>query len=219
MRPDELRAFRERQGMSQAKVAEILNGVLDRKYGSATVSAWENEKRPIPEAASVFLDELALAQALPPPNGGQPDNAPPAAGAGPVAADLPPGDDGLHVSLLAGGGTAYARVCEDLWQTIAVGVTLTGSVIGNKAVERDGQIIEAQKKELGRAYGHLAETNETFRNMLKGMTTSSAWLEVSLVTGQTVGLMLKNHAEVNGSRSLHSVPSDTVAFPDAPPAA
>jgi hypothetical protein len=58
----------------------------------------------------------------------------------------------------------------------------------------DGQIIAADSPALGAAWAKLAETNETFRKMLIGMTEGGAWLQVALVTGTTVSKCYQNHA-------------------------
>ena len=87
----------------------------------------------------------------------------------------------------------YARVCEELFELIATGVGLVGAVTGSEKLRIDGEIILADKKNLGKAYGKLAETNETFRNMLTGMHGGGAWLNVALVTGITAGKLMRNH--------------------------
>jgi hypothetical protein len=72
---------------------------------------------------------------------------------------------------------------------------MVGAATGSAPLMNDGAIIAADKAELGKAWGRLAETNETFRNMLVGMTTGGAWVQVALVTGTTAAKCWQaNHA-------------------------
>ncbi len=88
----------------------------------------------------------------------------------------------------------YIKACTELWQIVATGVGMTGAAIGSRALMLDGQTIDADKEMLGEAWGKLAETNATFRNMLVGLTTGGAWFQVAIVTGSTVGRCWANHA-------------------------
>lgn len=188
--------MRERLGLSQDKLASaFLNPTLDRKYSSATVSAWELGHKPIPGPVSAFLDQLEMEQALgdgflsdhqepPPRDDDRPD-------------DIPPSDL-FEPQGVIGPTNIYARTCEELWQMIAMGVGLTGAVLGSERLQQDGAIIDGDKKALGKAYGKLAETNETFRKMLVGATSSGAWLEVCFVTGQTAAKIWHNHSATMG---------------------
>ncbi len=193
----ELRAFRDKQGWSQGQTAEFLNVNLDRKYSSARFSAWETGKLKVPAAVASFLTSVQLEQAFPlaeerplepdpdadytPPTEAE-DSAPPA----------PPGQEPRPQPALSG-GNVYARVCEELWEMVATGVGLVGAATGSEALRNDGEIILADKHALGRAYGKLAETNDTFRRMIMGATTGGAWLEVCLVTGLTAGKLVRSH--------------------------
>lgn len=199
MRGGDLRKIRERFDWSQSTTAEHLNAALDRKYSSATVSAWETEKKPIPDHVGAFIEALAIDSALPPlePLASPPDGEDTAPG--PLS---PPG----QVPLSPHSGM-YVRVCTELWGTIALVPASLGAVFGSEKLSRDGLIIDADKEALGAAWGKLAETNETFRRMLVNATSSGAWLEVGLVTGATFGKMYENHARyVEPASHLHTAP-------------
>lgn len=198
MNGKQLKAFREQQKWSQTQTADLLNEALDRKYGSAQISRWENAKAPIPGHVATFLDTLAadfpaqddftgpLEYETPPDFTDLGDTAPPA----------PPGteDGGIAAAFnLPLGSSAYARVCEEMFELIATAVGMVGAVTGNDKLRVDGEIILADKKNLGKAYGKLAETNPTFQRMLTGMTSSGAVLEVALVSGITFGKVMRNH--------------------------
>lgn len=186
MTPEGIKRFREQHGLSQAQLAELINAPLDRKYGSAVVSAWETRKRNIPDHVSVYLDALAMESNLAPPTG-EYGEAPPAEDDFPPGPQTPP----LHIPSIQG---SYTRICTELWEMVATGVGMTGALLNNEAVKQDGLILDASKHELGEAYGKLAETNETFRRMLTGMTTQTTWLEVCFVTGKVAGRIYHNHA-------------------------
>lgn len=200
MTADKVKQLRERLGLSQAELAVLLNEPLQRAYRSSSVSAWETGKRPVPEDVGRMLDAFALEgspgdnlgpQAMPEPSPLPGEDAPPSdpLGDGRVPAQAP-----LHAA-----GGAYARACTELWEMVGLAITMIGAATGNTTLQADGMIIDADKVALGRAYGKLAETNETFRTMLMSMTTGGAWLEVALVTGTTLGKVVRNHNVVNGS--------------------
>jgi hypothetical protein len=200
----DLKRIRERFDWSQTALAEHLNAALDRKYSSATISAWELDRKPIPAHASAFVEALAIDSALPPhePSPGRvasPDDAD-------TAPDPPHSSPGGQVPLSGSG--AYDRVCTELWGIVAMLPASLGAFFGNAQLVEDGRIIDADKQALGQAWGKLAETNETFRRMLIGATTSGAWLEVGLVTGMTFGKVAENHMRnPNGTVHLHSAES------------
>lgn len=196
MNGDQLKQLRTAQGWSQQKLADLINPALDRKYGSAMISRWEKGNAPIPKHVSTFLEGLELTATLPdehityepedfPDAGEREDSAPPPPGAGSGEPAVSP--------LLPLGSSPYARVCEELFELVATGVGMVGAVTGSEKLRIDGEIILADKKNLGKAYGKLAETNATFRNMLAGMTGGGAWLEVALVSGITAGKVMRNH--------------------------
>ena len=193
----EIQRLRERNGWTQQQLADMLNEALGKKYKPGRIGEWENGRTPVPKHIGSFLLELGLESILPdrdeghgerdggadePVPGGE-DTFPPGPTAAPPAGQQP----------LTGYSGAYARVCTELWELVATGVGMVGAVTGSEQLQQDGRIIEADKEALGRAYGKLAETNETFRKMLTGMTTSGAWLEVSLATGITAGKIMRNH--------------------------
>lgn len=221
MKGQQLRDYRKRQGLSQDALADVLNQALDRHYTSATVSAWERQAKPIPDHVAAFVDALLIDASLPPLESGPAgvsspytergeDSAPPAPDdAPPAPGQQPP----------VSGPNAYARICTELWELVAAAVGMIGAAIGSENLMHDGKIISADKVALGNAYGKLAETNETFRRMLMGMTSGGAWLEVSLVTGMTVGKIWQNHAQsrivaMSGGGNGH-VPADFSAAEDA----
>jgi transcriptional regulator with XRE-family HTH domain len=203
MKGSELRRWREEQGWSQDELAKLLKASLG-KGSSTTVGKWENETRPVPEDVGALVAKLQLEAAFPDeppldeeglglgseaaPVEGQGDTAPPEPGGSPLAA--PAGQSPLP------GGGGYARVCEELWELVATGVGMVGAVTGSQALRRDGEILLADKQALGRAWGKLAETNDTFRRMLLGATSGGAWLEVAMVSGITVGKCYRSHQEV-----------------------
>ena len=204
----ELRAFRDKQGWSQGQLADFLNSGLDRRYAPNKLSEWERGKRPIPGIVENFLTTVQLEQAFPlteerplepdaetdytPPT--DEDSAPPP----------PPGAEPKPQAALSS-GNAYARVCEELWEMVATGVGLLGAATGSEALRKDGEIILADKRALGRAYGKLAEQNDTFRRMLMGATTGGAWLEVCLVSGLTAGKIARSHQALKPV-PLHAAP-------------
>lgn len=219
MTGEQLKDFRKRQGWTQAQLANLLNKGLDRQYDGTAVGRWENEKRPIPDYVESFLDSLELETAAA-ATFGPPTEAQAAAldsegfqsrEPGDSAPPPPPGDaEGKPVGQLPlPGGGVHARVCEELWEMVATGVGLVGAVTGSDAMRRDGEIILADKEALGRAWGKLAETNDTFRRMLLSMTSGGAWLEVAMVTGITAGKLVRNHQQPSdGSSAQPSEPEE-----------
>ena len=204
----ELRAFRDKQGWSQQQLVDFLNASLDRNYSPSKLSAWERDKIGVPGTVEVFLTTVQLEQAFPlteeRPLDPDPatDYTDPGADSAPPA---PPGQDRPQPQAALSSGNAYARVCEELWEMVATGVGLIGAATGSEALRKDGEIILADKQALGRAYGKLAETNDTFRRMLMGATSGGAWLEVCLVTGLTAGKVMRSHQAL-APPPLHAAP-------------
>lgn len=191
----DLKERREGKQWTQQQLADLLNGALDRRYTSATVSQWELGKRPVPSHVAAFLDELNLAEALGhDPAAGQPEQAKPAE----PDADLPPGGPspppGGQPPLSSPTGHLYGKVCTELFEMLGTCIGILGAATGNERLIADGQIIAADKVALGRAYGKLAETNETFRRMITNGVSSGVWFEVALVTGGTVSKLWTNHS-------------------------
>ena len=201
-RADRFKRLREQTGLSQSELADTLNAALDRNYRSQTVSAWENGKRSIPDGPFSFVEALLLDKAFeaddPVVGSGVP-------GSSGDTAPLGPGQGGAVPFSSSG---AYKRACTELWEIIAAGVGIFGAAVGSQKLMNDGAIIAADKDALGDAWGKLAETNETFRNMLVGMTSGGAWLQVCVVTGTTVGRLWQNHA---------TPPPEGLYVPDYPP--
>jgi transcriptional regulator with XRE-family HTH domain len=204
---EQIRRYREKKNISQRALSEILHEALGTGTQSK-LSEWESGKRKIPEHVSVFMDALAMQEGLrlddPPP---APPPLPPREPGEPVE-DTAPRPTVPQPSISSSG--IYSRVCEDLWEMIATGVGMIGALLGSDALMVDGRIIDEDAEALGKAYGKLAETNETFRRMLVGMTSSGAWLEIAMVTGGTVGKMYRNHQSElyidvgsNGDQAAH----------------
>jgi transcriptional regulator with XRE-family HTH domain len=201
----DIRALRERLNLSQQEFADLIGGALGRSYSERTLRKWErpSDATEPGKAVQVFLDELAVGST-------DPDFAFIGPSEDPTGdADAPPGFEGLDVGdsapgppggareaqpPLTSGRGVWVKACEELWEMIAAGVGMTGAAIGSPALMSDGAIIEADKAALGAAWGKLAETNETFRRMLVGMTEGGAWLQVAMVTGTTVSKCWQNHA-------------------------
>jgi len=204
---EQLRAFRDKQGWSQSQLAELLNASLDRKYTSGTISQWELGKRGVPDHVGAFITSLKLEEAFPSeprPVEGEYEPEDPAAEEGREdTMPPPPPDAGTRtgaVAALPGGNTVYSRVCEELFEMIATGVGLIGAATGSEVLKRDGEILNEDKAKLGRAYGKLAETNATFRNMIASATGGGAWLEVCLVSGLTAGKIMRSHQSLRQPR-------------------
>lgn len=190
----DVKRLREKRGWSQNDLGAALNAALSgRNYTSGTISPWETGKRAIPPEVAAFLEELMIDANLPPvhdPPPADPEAHPPAGGG-----DTPPGPGpGAEPQPPIGGGGAWVRACTELWELIGAGVGMAGAATGNETVMGDGAIILQDAPALGAAWAKLAETNETFRRMLLGMTEGGAWLQVAMVTGTTVSKCYQNHA-------------------------
>lgn len=198
MTGDELKAWRENAGLTQVDVAQRMNEALDRKYTGDSVRRWERTQPP--QAVAVLIQQLRVSGALDEPAatatapqegdytpfvGGE--DTPPGAGV--------PGEQRLPAPQLAIGEGVWVKPCEELWEMIATGVGMIGAVTGNQALVADGAIIAEDKHALGQAWGKLAQTNETFRKMLVGMTEGGAWLQVAMVTGTTMSKCWQSHAQ------------------------
>ena len=211
MKGAELRRFREEQGWSQDEMGKLLRSALGKGSGT-TVGKWENEQRPVPEDVAALVARLQLEAAFggddqvppldesafgldsgpAPVEGAQGDTAPPE----PSEREAAPGGQ-----LPLPGSSSYATVCGELWELIATGLGMIGAVTGSEGLRRDGEIILADKVALGRAWGKLAETNDTFRRMLLGATSGGAWLEVAMVSGITFGKCYRSHQEIGARQA------------------
>lgn len=199
MRGEQLAQIRKANGWTQKQLAEMLSSALGKSYASNRVGEWERDRVKIPAHIETFVTELGLSTILTDDrtSDAEPRPFPPAEGE-PVLDSHPPTPDDQQPRLLpqeplTSSSGAYSRVCQEMWELVATAVGMVGAVTGNERLQQDGVIIDADKEALGKAYGKLAETNETFRRMLTGMTASGAWLEVSLVTGITAGKVMRNH--------------------------
>lgn len=221
MNGQQLKSLRERNNWKQKDLAQLLNNALDRRYSTGRISTWETGKEPIPEHVDIFLSELAASAGLM-------DDEPRIT---PANDDSSGGDSVPEQNTepseprqqLLSKGSPYQEACEQLWEIIATGVGIWGAAFGSEALVKDAAIIDADKAKLGLAYAHLAETNKTFRNMLVGMTTGGAWLEVAMVTGGVCSKMWRSHQElktVDGTASVRvpeepGWPADSQDFPQA----
>ena len=218
MNGDDLRKFSERRGLEKAELAQLLNSALGRKYDGETVSRWERGDRTISKPVASFLEELAVTTGL---SGDVPaaDEYAAQRAQEPVSGDTSPGP-GPNLDpqpQMLTGSSAWAKACEELWEMIAAGVGMVGAATGSHALVNDGAIIAADKQALGAAWGRLAETNETFRKMLVGMTEGGAWLQVAMVTGTTVSKCWQSHVAI--AESAISVPDLHVDYEPADVAA
>lgn len=204
----ELRRYREEHGWTQDQLGELLKQAIGKGSGT-TVGKWEKDQRPVPPEVESFLAQLALNEAYPDQEPGLGAYEEPLdsglsssrGGSGDTVPPEPPGERSREAAATAaqaplpGGGTTYARICTELWELVATGVGTVGAVVGSDALRRDGEIILADSPALGRAWGKLAETNDTLRRILLGATSGGAWLEVAMVTGITSGKIIRAHQE------------------------
>ena len=193
----DLRRIRERNEWTQAQLSDLLKATFDGKYSGTQVGRWEKGTSKIPDSVASFLVELEIGEGFGVDFGADAGVEPGSdAREDPVSdsAPPPPPDAGIgNIGALLPSGGIYARVCEEMWELVATGIGMAGAVTGSETLQADGRIILEDKQALGKAYGKLAETNETFRRMLTGMTSSGAWLEVALVSGITAGKLMRNH--------------------------
>ena len=197
---EQLGSIQQLLGLTEEQTVELLNEALGRKYSVDRLRQWKRNDRPVPKWVSEFLVNVAaeqngvrmsefaetletgLGEQLLGGDGVPGDDAPP----------QPPTDLPRSQTPLSAGG-AYAKICTDLWATLALSISSVGALANRPVLVRDGQIIDRDKEALGKAWGKLAETNETFRRMLDQTLTGGAWLEITVVTGVTAGKLLDNH--------------------------
>lgn len=187
MNGSELRSLRERLGFNQGQLAEYLNEVTGRSYKGGTVSTWEADKRVIPAMVADSVSALVVNASLP--------NSDPIEELREINIDTAPEGHSTEQnaqSPMSSSGI-YTRACVDLWGMIAMIVSSVGALSKSPALMQDGFTIDADKQALGRAWGKLAESNETFRKMLVSATSGGAYLEVILVTSTTAGKLFQNH--------------------------
>lgn len=205
MTGEELRKFRERRGLERAELAELLNSSLGTKYDSEAVARWERGARNPSRSVVAFLEELALEHGFGGAAGDPPDDHPGLEdddGLEPGDTHPGPGRPEPQLSLVSG-GSVYTKACTELWEMVATGIGMVGASLGNHAVMNDGAIIAADAPALGAAWGRLAETNDTFRRMLVGMTDGGVWLQVALATGTTFSKCYQSHAQHAAAVAAH----------------
>lgn len=193
MTGDELRKLRERRGLDRNELAELMNSALGTTYSGESIARWERGREPA-RKVQAFLDELAVQEfsTLTGAAGGD-DELELDGGFAPNVDEPPgPGAPAAQPVLVSGSG-AMVKACTELWELIATGVGMVGAAVGSEALMNDGAIIAGDKEALGAAWGKLAETNDTFRRMLVGMTEGGAWLQVALVTGTTFSKCWQSH--------------------------
>ena len=187
MTGEQLKRFQSQFGWSNKQLADLINSSLGRKYDASKMSQWRNDRAAIPTEVAAFLAGLDEAEPVTDLSDFEiiehPEDSAPGGSSVPDKKPL----------VLASTG-AYSRVCEEFFELISTAVGMIGAAIGNQTVQRDGLIIHEDKRELGRAWGKLAETNETFRRMLEATDKQGAYLAVALATGTTVGRIWRNHA-------------------------
>lgn len=211
MTGDDLKRLRERRGIEQDDLATLLNQSLGKSYTAETIARWERG-RPISKSVSAFLDELAVSvelDALAPAADGEPIEPgewEPLGAPGGRGDSVPPGPGPVtpQPALVSSGSPVWTRACTELWELVATGIGMLGAATGNDALIVDGQIVNADKEALGAAWGKLAETNETFRKMLVGMTEGGAWLQVALVTGTTASKCWQAHGQIAAAAAAHA---------------
>ena len=198
----DIQRFRERRNLEAGELAESINAALGTDYTEETIKRWERSNRKPAAKVRAFLEELAvegLAGELGATDDlgadlGDDDRPLDEQPAG--AGDTSPGGPAMPPAApKVGGSSTWAKACEELWELVATGVGMVGAATGNPALMRDGEIIAADKAALGAAWGRLAETNETFRRMLVGMTEGGVWLQVAMVTGTTLSKCWQSHQQ------------------------
>lgn len=210
---EQVRAWRLETELTQDEVGKLLRRAFpDRKsYDGTQVGRWERGKNTIPRPVQEIFEALmagapadddapAASRVEPPP---EPDDAGGAADSAPAADQLD-----LPAQTPLPGDSSYAKICAELWQMIAFGVGLGGRAVGSEKAMAAAQVIEADAPALGKAWGKLAEQNDTFRRILISLTQGGAWTEVILVTSTTAVKVyqiasypapLPEHAADNGS--------------------
>ncbi len=189
MNGERLKALRAELGWTHKQLAQTLSEALGRNVTADTTTRWQGGSKAIPADVDAFLESLAGmyddgAAPLPPPRSLRSE----AEGDSSPAADGPLAQPALLYT-----GSSYAKVCEQFFELIATGVGMIGAAVGSPALRADGLIIDADKQNLGAAYGKLAESNEVFRNMILATDRQGAYLAVALATGVTVGKIWRSH--------------------------
>jgi hypothetical protein len=196
----ELRAWRKSQGLTSTDLSVLLTDALGKGHGQGSVLRWERGERPVPGSVIDYLAGGAQQQA---PGGGGAAAEPPGDTPG---EDLPPRaqpDTNRPALLPIVTGGEYAKACEDLWDMIGFGLVAAGTGLRKPAIRNDGYLIsgwedasgkhEGLKRELGVAYGKLAERNRTFQRLVLAMSQESVWAEVIIVTAKLAQQIYANH--------------------------
>jgi hypothetical protein len=176
----------------------LLTDALGKGHAQGSVLRWERGERPVPRTVVDYLAGNGGTH-IPESPGGD------GAAAPPPGEDLPPRaqPDSKPALVPAVTGGEYAKACEDLWDMVGFGLVAAGTGLGRPALKNDGYLIcgwedasgkhEGLKRELGVAYGKLAERNRTFQRIVLAMSQESVWAEVIIVTGKLAQQMYANH--------------------------
>jgi transcriptional regulator with XRE-family HTH domain len=184
-------------GVTQKELAEVISSAVERTVAQPTYANWERGRGKIPADVESFLEALADGGVIL-------DDVQPAGGR---LSDTEPRDHDAQPAPVLAIGSSYSALCEQFFELIATAVGMLGAALGSPELMADGQVIDADKKALGAAYGKLAETNETFRNLLIATDKQGAYLAVALTTGATIGKIWRNH-QVLPAPGLHAVVVD-----------
>lgn len=207
MTGEQLKTVQEHYGWTGKQLADVLAEAVGRKVSTSAVSSWRTGAQRVPADVAAFLESLVdedlTATAVPEPEGGAPAGE----------------DEGPRRTAARGGpppivsASGYATICTQFFELIGTAVGMIGAAVGSDTVRRDGLIINEDKHELGRAWGKLAETNETFRNMLLATDKQGAYLAIALATGTTVSKIWRNHQPIElapqtAAEALRVVPGE-----------
>lgn len=193
-----VKQFRELNQLKQADFADLVTQETGVKVSVTTVGRWERDQRHVPEKVLAFMEGRDTDASPPPPTAPLPgeaaDDMPPRDPAAAQSDDAGPHQPASSIKPLGLTSQAYEKACIDLWQMIGWGVQLAGQGVGNPVVASDGAIIQQQADDLGKAYGKLAEQNDTFRRLIMGLTQGGIWVEVTGVTVKLAMTIAQNHA-------------------------
>lgn len=184
-----VKTFRELNNMTQADLAKHLTENVGLNVSETTIGRWERDQRHTPEPVVAYMQGGAADSPIA-PEPGLDDGAPPAADDAPPSV---PGGVRRPAPSLQLSSVTYEAACVDLWEMIGFGVKLFGQAVRNPVLMTDGDIIDSQKQDLGRAYGKLAEKNDTFRRLVIGLTQGGIWVEVTSVTVKMAVTIAQNH--------------------------
>jgi hypothetical protein len=188
--------FRELNELSRAQLRDLIEQDVGLRVSTDTIGKWERDKGRTPDVVLRYMqggrqesplvdeDEQQQLDGMPP----RPEDPPPGSFSDGTT------DDGPKIKPLQLQSQLYEKACVDLWLMIGFGVQVAGKGLRSPLVERDGAIIQSQASDLGKAYGKLAEQNETFRRIVVGLTQGGVWVEVGGVTISLAMAIAGNHS-------------------------